>query len=110
MTITEPVPESTLTGIVTLKAVSSDYASKIDHASFHYRVPGEASRTYLDEVIQQPDDSWTVEWDTASVNDGDCEVGVEVSYRDSNNQRKHNSTLLMDYTIDNSITSVTEDK
>ncbi len=103
VTLTEPAPGSILSGIVTLRAVASEYISRMQFLQFFCYLPGVANPAGLGTFSQEPDGSWTAEWDTSTVNNGDCEVELHGSYYNLDNLYMGGRTLPVNYIIDNPI-------
>ena len=91
MTITEPQDGASLTGVVTLRAIPSEYVNEYK-ARFFYRPAGTADWTLIGYGTKQSDGNWTINWDTTLLVNGEYELVVGVYYYDLNGAKRYEST------------------
>lgn len=100
MSITVPVVGSDLTNDVTLVAVASANTQNARDVVFSYR--SVSSGTWIDistTAQEQPNGSWTVDWNVDSFNSGDYEVRVFANYDDLKGEYRSEYSTANSHTI-----------
>ncbi|MBU1087976.1 MAG: gliding motility-associated C-terminal domain-containing protein, partial [Candidatus Omnitrophica bacterium] len=112
MTITDPVPGTTLNGQVTVKALTSDCVFQESNVLFYARQNGEVEWNDINDQnppVKQPDGSWTQIINTSRGLNADVEIRVGADYYSYDNELRREYSLPIEYSIINDLQIIDSD-